>query len=159
MKKLFQRITLMLKALFTNIDEWIDEHVQPSIQVVEYIKTLVDNPLADVATALIPGQLDDFLLAFARRNLARAVQVLQITNTIASEPDPVRQLQLLFDYLNNISPELRKGIYYRLASVMAKLNSGSKKVIKGKNIDLLVALQVAKTINDKPKEPFNYDIK
>lgn len=146
MKKLLEKITRLLKSWFTNIDEWIDEHVQPSIQVVQYIKYLLDSPVADVATALIPGQLDDYLLAFARRNLAKALTVLQITSTIAAEPDPVRQLQLLFDYLKNISPELRKGIYYRLASVMAKINSGGKDVIKGKEIDLLVALQVAKTV-------------
>lgn len=146
MKKFFSKIVSFLQTLFTNLDAWIHEHVQPSIELLQKIKEIVGNPLVDVITTLIPGTLDEKVRDWIMVNLTKAIDVLHAANDIESQPDFASKITKLIEYLRTLSPEMRKGVYLRLASLMAKSSSNQTEV-KGHSIDLLTSLQYSKMVS------------
>lgn len=57
MKKLWK----LLKQLFSKVEKYIDQYINPSVEMVQNFKKFVDSPMADLITAIIPGQLDDVI--------------------------------------------------------------------------------------------------
>lgn len=149
MKKFFQKIVAFVKFLFGgDLDKWTDKHVQPSIEFVQRLKAAVDSPVANLVTALIPGTWDDKLKDFWSNNLAKAIDLLYITQDIASEPDWTNKIIKLIGYLKSCSPAMRSAIYKQLSVEMAKLSNESYNSNGNKPrthaIDLLVQMQYSK---------------
>lgn len=145
MKKFFSKIVSFLQTLFTNLDAWIHEHVQPSIELVQRFKEFIDSPAVDILTALIPGTADDKAAAWIRANLPKAINTLSITDAINKEKSFEKKLLLLAEYLKTLSPEMRNGVYLRLSSLIAK-TSGGKDKVKGHSVDLLTQMQYSKLV-------------
>ena len=143
---IFTKIFSFLKLLFGNVDEWVKNHVAPSIAFVENIKGLLENPVIDVITALIPGNVDDNLKVFLLTNCQKALNLLAITADIANETDPVQQVLKLVEYLKTATPAMKSAIYKQLASEMAKLSNGGKEKVKGHSVDLLTQVEYSKMI-------------
>lgn len=164
MKKFFRKIVAFLANLFTNLDEWIHEHVQPSIEMVERIKAIVSSPVGDLITALIPGDWDDKLRQMAIANLTRAIDAMHITSEISSEQDWTAKAAKLLAYLRNQSKPMQRAVYKQLAAELAKQSAFGKQLlaeleaaekegrepnavaaeVKGHSVDLLVQLQYSK---------------
>lgn len=143
MKKFFRRIVQFIKTLFTNVDEWIHEHIQPSIETVQRIKGLMDNPAWDVLTAVIPGDLDDKIKEKIRTSLDKAIVTLAPIPDIINEPDMALKIAKLIEWIKSLSPSLQKGALLRLASEMAAASGGTTNV-KGHAVDLLTQMQYSK---------------
>lgn len=143
MKRFFKKIFVFIAGLFTNLNEWIYDHVQPSIETLQRIKAAVDNPLVDALVAVIPGDLDDKIRDWVSKNLTKAINVLHISEEILSQPTLELQLAALIAYIRSLSPSMRKGVYLRLASELA-IASGGKENVKGHSVDLLVQAQYSK---------------
>jgi hypothetical protein len=153
MKKFFAKIVLFLHTLFTNLNEWIYDHVQPSIEVVERIKNIVDSVIGDVIVAVIPGDADDKLRLWISDNLSKALVILRISADIINEPDTTQKVFKLAQYLKTLSPAMRSAVYMKLASEMSKA-SGGKDTVKGHSVDLLVQLQFSKMKEGVSHEDF-----
>lgn len=156
MKKFFRKIVSFLKLFLGNLDEWIHEHVQPSIELVQRLKNFLESPVMDIITALIPSQIDDQIRAKLIVALQKSLQLLAVTVDIANEPNIDQQLIKFVQYLQQATPTLKAAIYKQLASEMAKQSAGQTEV-KGHSVDLLVQLQYSKMIsglshNDLPNE-------
>ena len=147
MKKFFHKIVSFLHVLFTNLDVWVHVHIQPSIDVVQKIKSFVDGNFADVLTHLIPGDTDDKVRNWISTHLPKAINVMQVTSAITNEADFVKKLDLLFAYLRTLSPVVRAGYYLTLASEIAK-SSGNEDKVKGHSVNLLTQLQYSKQRED-----------
>jgi hypothetical protein len=145
MKKFFRRIVSFLGLLFTDLDKWIQEHVQPSIETVQRIKQLVESPVGNLLTVLIPGDWDDKLRDLLIKRLGEAIDAMHITAEIVNEPDWTSKVAKLLEYLKHQSKPMQQAIYKTLASQLAKLSGadGMEKV-KGHSVDLLVQLQYSK---------------
>lgn len=143
MKKFFRRIVQFLKTLFTNVDAWIHEHIQPSIETVQRLKVVMDNPVIDAITALIPGDLDDKIKARIRTSLDTAIVKLAPLPEIINEQDPTQKILKLIAWIKSLSPSLQKGAMLRLASEMAVASGGTTE-IKGHAVDLLTQMQYSK---------------
>lgn len=144
MKKFFRRIVQFIKTLFSNVDEWIHENIQPSIETVQRLKLLFDNPVVDALTALIPGDADDKVKIWIRTNLDKAIIKLAPLPDIINEPDASLKIVKLIEWIKSLSPSMQKGALLRLASEMAKAANDGKDTVKGHAIDLLTQMQYSK---------------
>ena len=132
--------------MFDDVNAWIYDHVQPSIDTLEKIKACVNSPICDVLTTLIPGNIDDAIAAWIKANVQKAIDALGISKEITGEKDFAKKLALLVEYLRILSPEERNGYYFRLASLTAQA-SGNAKTVKGNSVDLLVQMQYSKMVS------------
>lgn len=146
MKKFFAKIVGFLRILFGGqLNAWIHDHVQPSIEFVQRIKAILESPVVDVITAIIPSDLDDKIRAVMLNHCSKALQLLSVTSEIANEPDAAKQIAMFIEYLKQCTPALRAALYKQFASEMAKLSGGTNNV-KGHSVDLLTQLQYSKLV-------------
>ena len=138
MKKFFNRVRSFLTNLFVNIDNFIDRHIEPSIKMVEKLKSLIDSPIADVLVKLTPTGIDDTALTALRFYLSKAILTLQLTACLDKEK-PEDVIICFVNEVKKLSPEMQKGIWLRLASLMTKEKSGRDDV-KGVHVDTLVQM-------------------
>ncbi len=143
MKKFFNKIVLFLTTLFTNLDEWIHDHVQPSIEMVERIKSVVDSPVGNLIAALIPGGLGEVAREEIILLLTKTLNTLNVTAAIEHDPSWENKVMMTVNYIKSVSKPMQDAIYLKLASEMAKIKSGSDS-FKGHSVDLLVQMQYSK---------------
>ena len=143
MKKFFSKIVSFLQNLFTNLDSWIHEHVQPSIETVQRIKEFINSPLADAVLQVIPGDADEALRDWISVHLDKAISVLGLVKPGDTEKTLDQKVLDLSAVIKAVTPSMQNSIYLRLASEMAK-SSGSKDEVKGHSVDLLTQMQYSK---------------
>lgn len=135
MKKFFEKIWAFIKVLFSNPEQWIADNVLPSIELVEAIKRVVNNPLADILTAIIPGHWDDLLKQKFTEHLNTAIIVLSgIEHNNYEE---------FVKWLRSLTPATRAAVYSKLASKLAKYNASNDDV-KNNSIDLMIQATYSK---------------
>jgi hypothetical protein len=160
MKRFFRKIVAFLASLFTNVNEWIYDHVQPSIEMVQRIKKAVESPYANLITTLIPGSWDNMLQDAAIKLLTKAIDNLRITEDIFLDGDWTSKVAKLTKYLRSSSKPMRAAIYHQLAVELAKQSAFAKQLkeaeekglstdqvntdVKGHSISLLTQMQYSK---------------
>lgn len=71
LKTFINKIWTEVKSMFQNVPSELQTAIHIGVIVTENIKTFVDSPAADVLTAIIPGDLDDEIKNWLRRNYLR----------------------------------------------------------------------------------------
>ena len=143
MKKFFNKIVLFIKGLFTNLDEWIHDNVQPAIDFVEGIKRAVGGKTVDLLVTLTPFNWDNNLRDIFLAALTKAIDALHVTAGIANEPDWTSKVYNMIEYIKTLSKPMQDAIYLKLASEIAKAKANQEDV-KGHSVDLLVQMQYSK---------------
>lgn len=128
MKKFFQKVAAWFKNLGQNINEFLQTHVEPAINFLQVIKTIVDNPALDFITAATKTKVDDNLLPKLRLALSTAIDVLEVQLSCGAEASVEDKIACYIEYLRGLPPEVRKAMYHKTASVIAR--------ITGKEFDL-----------------------
>lgn len=143
--KFFKKIGAWFKRLFTNIKKVIDNSVEPAIRFLNVIKTVVDNPLTNLAVAATKNKFDDQALAFLRKHLSTAIDILEIKLECGSKGTDQERLECYINYLRTLPVEQRKALYAKTASIIARLTAGEVD-LTGSDFDLLVQM---KYVEDK----------
>lgn len=155
MKKFFRKIVSFLKLLFgDNLDKWVSEHVKPSIDLVQRIKKILEHPVAEILTVIIPGDWDEKLRKKMLENLTKALVVLGGVQAFAEADTLEQKLNKIMLLLQSLTPALQQAYLFKLASELSKA-SGGKDNIKGHSVDLLTQLEYSKLkegIKDKDLE-------
>jgi hypothetical protein len=147
MKKLFGKVFGFLGKIFTDVEGWVRDHVRPAIEAVNFIKSFIDDKTVDITTALIPGTLDDKAVAWMRKHIPAAIDCLALTAGITAEKDFLKKVKLFIGYMRQRAPEVKNGLYLRLASNIAQSSGKADKVPSGA-VDLLTQLQYTKMKED-----------
>ncbi len=145
MKRFFNKIVLFIKTLFADVDTWIHEHVQPSIEITNKLIAILESPVTNIITALIPGDADDKLKDFVLVYLHKAIDAMYISADIVNEPDWTIKVVKMLDYAKSLSPEMRTDFWRGLARNLALQSAGNPTDVKGKSINLLIEMQLNKT--------------
>ena len=142
--KFFQKLGLFVSRLFVNIEGFVKEHITPSVETVKRLADLVNSPVADAVTALIPGDTDDKAKQWVRRNLNKAVAAVVPVADIVNEPDFATKIKKLADYIKKQPVSLQKGLLFRISSEMATSSAGKKQAANGHSVDLLCQAEYSK---------------
>jgi hypothetical protein len=121
MKNLIKRITAFLKRLTGKAFELLRENAGLAVRVTDNIKKLVENPAADVLTALIPGDLDAAALAALRRVLPGVSEKLALAFNIINENSKNADVvAATIEHLRSLEPGVRSVFWL---SFSAELNA------------------------------------
>jgi hypothetical protein len=112
MKKVFQSIKEFVQRIFNKAFSYAKANAEVAVQIVQKFKELIDSPIADIAVALIPGDLDDKALAKVRQVLPEFVVKFAINaKIIQAAEDPTTALNKIREYIATLPAEGR-GIWY-----------------------------------------------
>ena len=113
------KIKSNLKALLRKFDSYVDTHVDTALKVTTALKQILASPVADVITAIIPGDLDEKIKTKLVDGLGKVTAALAIAETCKEITDVNAKLQCFVTQLNLHDPNLQDAILQKLASLLA----------------------------------------
>ena len=108
-----------MRKLLRQFDSYIDANIDTAIQVTNTLKAVLSSPVADLVTAIIPGEVDDILKAQLLKALEKAVQALLIADSCKQYSTLNEKLACFAQQLNQRDPQLRDAVLLKLASLLA----------------------------------------
>jgi hypothetical protein len=125
LKSFIAGIWSAIKGLFHNLAEEEKKLLPIVIGIIQNIKVVADSPVADVISALIPGDVDDKIRAKLQEFLPKILMQLNMLNTCQSLQDPNEQLQCILTNLKLSSDDAKNIYYHGLASlILTELSDG-----------------------------------
>lgn len=122
MKKFFD----FLKRLFRNLKALADKWVGPAVDTVENIKRIVNSPLVDLATGIIPGTLDDNIVRVLREKLPEVLTVLNIGQKCLEKQTFEAIVLCAINEIRALAPNGRAAAYHSIAAMLAHYASDKK---------------------------------
>lgn len=119
MRKFIQKVFAFVMTMWHKGKKFLNEHIAPSMDLVEKIKQVVNSPEADLVTKLFPGTWDDMALAWVRSVLPTAATLTGIIATCAPIEEPAAFIKCLSDEIKKLPESERPGKYRDLASYLS----------------------------------------
>lgn len=115
MKKIFQ----FLKKLFARTKYFVQQYVKPSVAVVEMLKNAVESPAVPILTAIIPGQLDDFIAARLKIILPEVLKVLGYAEECSNATSNDAVVQCAIAKIRLFSDARKDAAWHNIASLLS----------------------------------------
>ncbi len=100
------------------IDETVKTYAGYALSISTNIKAVIDSPLGDLVTQIIPGTWDDELRAKATDALVKTVDVLALTTDIANTKDLNQKLRMFVAGLSDKSKEFKESQLKKIADLI-----------------------------------------
>lgn len=113
------KVKTHLKSLLRQFDNYIDNYIDTALSITIQLQKLLTSPVADIITAIIPGNLDEAIRQQLINALARAAEALSIAETCKQYTDINAKLQCFVQQLQQKDPQLQEAILQKLASLVA----------------------------------------
>jgi hypothetical protein len=121
LKKLWESI----KNLFTGLEVKSKVWVHVAVDVVQALKAIMDTPVPDVLTAIIPGNIDDKAKDKIREWIPKILLQLNMIEAIADMTNVNDQLNAILAKMKLSSDEAKNIVWHGLASlIIEKLSDG-----------------------------------
>lgn len=149
LKKLVQRIWGGIKKAFQKLSPQLKAAIAIGVTVVDNIKKFTDSELADVLTAIIPGDIDDKIKDKLRELLPKIVVEMKLAEQCSGLTDPNEIMACAIKTLQQIGGDwiadgARKNFYDSLATLIAQVAADGK-------LDWDDSKLIAKWFNDNEK--------
>lgn len=122
MKKFFNWIGGLFRSAFKQVQKY----VVPSVQVVEAIKAVIDSPVADILTAVIPSGIDDAVKDQLRKYLPMVLQQLRIAEECMSLNEPDKIIACAITALQKYEGVAKHAQYLNIAAMLTNCLSDGK---------------------------------
>ena len=108
-----------IKALLREFDNYVDDHIDMALKITTALKNVLTSPVADVLTAIIPGDIDDTIKQDLITALGKAIDVLTIADNCKQYTDVNALLVCFVQQVQQRDPQLQDAILQKLASLLA----------------------------------------
>lgn len=115
-----------IKSLFASLPAEIKTAIHIGVLVTENLKAFVDSPLADVLTAIIPGQVDDVVKTLLRAELPGLLIKLRLVDASWQTADPALIFSKAAAAFKELDPSVQPGILHNLSILIAQMLSDGK---------------------------------
>ncbi|RVU01081.1 hypothetical protein EOD41_10730 [Mucilaginibacter limnophilus] len=124
--KVLSGIVTWIKNLFAELPADLKKAVELGVIVTENLKLLIDSPVADVATALIPGNADDKVKDWLRANLPGILVKLKLIAAF-NVHEPFEQIILRASKaIQDLDTDAKSAFLHNLAILIAKARADGK---------------------------------
>jgi len=121
-----KKIINFLKKLFNKAKFYIQQFVTPAVATVESLKRFIDNPVIDIATAIIPGNLDNAIVEKIRLHLPKVLLVLRISDECLRLTNPDEIILCALNKLKAYGPDEKAVAFHSMAALLAHYMSDGK---------------------------------
>lgn len=126
MKKILSQISDWLKKKFKQGFDAAKKHSHVAVKVTDELRKVVASPVADLLTALIPGDLDNEIKYKLRQELPKiAAKVAIAHNILQATDDPTTALVKIREYIASLGLDAQRAWWVDFsAHVMEALSDG-----------------------------------
>lgn len=127
----FKKIWNSIKSVFDKFSPEAKKAIHIGVAIVDNMKSFVQSPVADIFTAIIPGNVDDRIKDLLRQYLPKIVIEMKLVDAVLGETDPQVIVQEAIATLQQItgdwiSDAARKNFYDSLAVLIAQVAADGK---------------------------------
>lgn len=137
------QIKSKLKGLLREFDKYVDAHIDTALKITTNLKKILASPIADVITAIIPGNVDDLLREQLIQLLDKAIGALAIADYCRQHDDERTRLDCFIQHLSHRDPQMQDALLQKLASLLAGALDGNR--LKQSLYDLYTQAKYAAT--------------
>lgn len=117
-----------IREFFGALPSQIKVIASQSLQVTTALKLILDNPVADVVTTIIPGDWDEKLKASVLQAIEKALPYLQIVDTCKHHTDVNDMLKCWVVEVSKLPRHAQNAMLQKLASLlMAQMHNNELK--------------------------------
>ena len=115
-----------IKSLFNSFPDKLKAAVQIGIIITENIKTVIDSPIADILTAIIPGDIDDKIKQAFRAGIPVILTDLKLTDKCSNLTDPQEITKCAVETLKTLDGDIKSAFLHKLSILVAQLAADGK---------------------------------
>ncbi len=138
MKKLWDTLRQAFRNLFKTIPADVKIYASQALDVTTKIKKLLDNPVADIITGIIPGTWDDNLKAAVLRALDESLPYLLIVDRCKEHTELPEMISCWVLELKKLPKHTQDALLAKLASLITAYLD--KKELRTSHYDLYTQL-------------------
>lgn len=112
--------------MLRQFDEYVEAHVDTALHLTTQLKKMLSSPVADIVTAIIPGNLDDVLKKQLIAALGIAIEALSIADTCKLCEGINDKLKCFMRQLQLRDPQLQDAILQKLAGLITNHLDGQR---------------------------------
>jgi hypothetical protein len=132
-----------VKQVLQRFDSFIDVHAELALKVTSTLKNILSSPVADIVTALIPGDADDVIREQLLTALEYATNALLAAEECGACAGLEAQLACLTAHVRRCPEDKRDALLQKMASLLTRKLDGSR--MKQNLYDLFVQAKYAMT--------------
>lgn len=147
MKNVFEFIKNLFNKILGKAVDLFRQHAEISINVVENLKKVLDSGTADLITALIPGEIDNLLVAKLRQVLPIVLEKVAVSNNIVKTGKSHSEIiDLVLKHLKKANDDSKRLFWITLAAELnVALSDGKLSFAEGLLLSQLVYKEFKKT--------------
>jgi ADP-dependent phosphofructokinase/glucokinase len=127
MLKFIKNLIEKIKVLFGALPAELKVAIALGATIVENIKKVIDSPVVDVLTAIIPGGTDDAIVAAIRAALPNILQSLHLADAEMDANDPEAIIQTAIQCLSEVTDgDVKNAILHSLSIMLAQVAADGK---------------------------------
>lgn len=115
-----------LRSLLRHFDNYVDAHIDTALQITTALKNMLSSPVADIISAIIPGDLDNTIRQQLIYALSKAVEALLIAENCKQFTEVNEKLDCFIQQLKLRDPLLQDAILQKLASLLTSRLDGRR---------------------------------
>lgn len=115
-----------LKQLFGALPKELKNAIHIGVTVVEAIKAVIESPVADVLTAIIPGDIDDRIKDWLRAQIPGILVEMQLTADCSGLTDPNEITACGLKVLSGLGVDVKSAFYHNLSILIAQVAADGK---------------------------------
>jgi hypothetical protein len=121
-----KKIITGIASLFGSLPSDVKNAIALAVTVTENIKNVMDSPVVDIITTVIPGDADDAIVAALRSALPKILTGLQLTENCINSTDPDTLVQCGLQTLNKITGDAKSSFLHSISVLLAQVAAGGK---------------------------------
>jgi hypothetical protein len=120
------KIWKAIQQLFNGIPAHLKKAIHTGVTVTENIKNFVDSPVADIITALIPGETDNQVKEALRKALPVILVQLRLADQCSTASSPDQITACAIKTLQSLTGNLKSASLHSLSVLIAQVAADGK---------------------------------
>jgi len=125
-KSFLTKLWETIKSLFNSSPAKLKAAVHIGVIITENIKTIVDSPIADILTAIIPGDVDDKIKQALRAEIPVILTDLKLTDQCSNLTDPQEITKCAIETLKTLDGDIKSAFLHNLSILIAQVAADGK---------------------------------
>jgi hypothetical protein len=120
------RLVGSIAKLFSNLPTELKSSVHIGVAVVAAFKALIDSPVTDIITAIIPTQIDDVIKDKLRQYLPIVLVEMRLVDATLNLTDPNEIAAAALKTIAALGADIRPGVLHQLSILIAQVAADGK---------------------------------
>lgn len=121
-----KKIWRALQSIFSKIPSELQSAIHTGVVITENIKRLIDSPVADVLTAIIPGEIDDRIKIILRAAIPKILEELRLIDVISETSTPEEMTLNGIKTLGTLTKNSKNAFFHSLSVLLANIASDGR---------------------------------